>query len=309
MRTILIHSDVKGADMFRKILASEITDFHIALSIEDYKLEDVEVAIIWLQVPKSLSKLPNLKLILSCGSGVDHIINSPYLPHDVPLVRLVDTFLRDHVSNYVVEHVFKHFLPDLSYHDQGSALFSILEIDKQQKPKIGIMGLGLVGTWTAEKLIGIGFDVCGWVRTSRPRTINEVYVGTKELGEFANKCDILVCQLPLTNETRGILNKHLFDLLPKGAYLINVGRGAHLIESDLLSALESGKLSGACLDVFEVEPLPTNHPFHANTKIKITPHIAGYVSPETQAPYAAQIIASYYKDEMAKGTVDYFSLY
>jgi glyoxylate/hydroxypyruvate reductase A len=113
----------------------------------------------------------------------------------------------------------------------------------------------------------------------------------------------------LTKETKGILNIKLFRHLPDGAYLINVGRGAHLIQSDLIRGLEMGKISGACLDVFDVEPLPSDHPFITNPKIKITPHIAGYIGPETQAPYASQIIASYYKNEKTKGEVDYLSLY
>lgn len=307
MRTILIQTDVKGADKFREILSSEISDFLISSSIEEVNLEEVEVVILWLNVPNYLSKLPNLKLLLICGSGIDHMIGSTELPNNIPLIRLVDPFLRNHVSNYVFEHICKHFFPTLNYHNHEGDWSKTLETIK--KPKIGIMGLGLIGESMAEKFVNMGFEVCGWVRTSRHRTIKEVYVGVERLGDFAENSEVIVCQLPLTRETRGILNCHLFDLLPEEAYLINVGRGAHLIEADLLVALESGKLSGACLDVFDVEPLPSEHPFHTHPKIMVTPHIAGYVGPETQAPYAAQIIDRYYRNEKITGMVDYQTYY
>lgn len=309
MRTILIQPDVKGAHKFRDDLAGNLTEFHFALSIEDVDVFDIEIVILWLSVPDFLSRLPNLKLLLTCGSGVDHIINSPDLPHNIPLIRLVDPFLQNHVSEYVVEQISKHFFPEKNYEKGKETVYSFFETSQQKKPKIGIMGLGLVGLPTALKLSNMGFEVCGWVRLSKNRLIKDVYVGNAELEDFAKKSDVIVCQLPLTQETKGILNIKLFRHLPDGAYLINVGRGAHLIQSDLLLGLEMGKISGACLDVFEVEPLPSDHPFITNPKIKITPHIAGYIGPETQAPYASQIIASYYKNEKTKGEVDYLSLY
>lgn len=309
MRTILIQPDVKGVDEFRKILLTNLSDFNVVTSIDDVETHNIEVVIMWFYAPDFLRKLPNLKLILTCGSGVDHIIDSPNLPHNIPLIRLVDPFLRDHVSNYVVEQVFKYLFPEMEHIVQEEVLLKSLETTEYRKPTVGIMGLGLVGSSTAEKLINIGFEVCGWVNSSKPRFLKEVYVGIDELADFAKKCEIIVCQLPLTKKTKGILNSHLFGLLPNGAFLINVGRGAHLVEADLLFALDIGKLSGACLDVFEIEPLPLSHPFHANPKIKITPHIAGYVGPETQAPYATQIIASYYENKNAMGLVDYLSHY
>lgn len=309
MRAILIQPDVRGIDEFIEILSAEITDFHITSSIADVNLHDIEVVIMWLHVPDFLAQLPNLKLLLNCGSGVDHIITSPNLPHNVPLIRLVDPFLQDHVSDYIVEHIFKHFFPDIHQENRVEVLCRFYKTVEWKKPRIGIMGLGMVGSSTAEKLLNMGFEVYGWVKSSKLRSIKEVYVGNTELETFANKSEVIICQLPLTGETKGILNARLFSFLPNGAFLINVGRGEHLNESDLLIALEDGKLSGACLDVLKVKPLPLNHPFQANPKIKITPHIAGYIGPETQAPYAARIISGFYNKETVKGTVNYLSLY
>ena len=303
MKTILIDSDVKEVDQFCKILSSDLDGFKIVSSKDDVKVEDVEVAIIWLTVPKYLDRLVNLKLLLICGSGVDHIINSPDLPSHVPTIRLVDPYLQNRVTNYVLEHLLKQFFPSLVLSFQEDDLKEKLR--KHKKPKVGIMGLGMIGAFMAEKFSEIGFDVCGWVRSTRPRTIDEVYVGEEALKDFAENCEVLVCQLPLTKATYKILNQRLFDFLPNGAYVINVGRGGHLEEEDLLLALDSGKLSGACLDVFEVEPLSSNHMFHSKPKITVTPHIAGYVGADTQAPYAARVILDFYQNKKTVGLVDY----
>lgn len=251
------------------------------LSPEEVIFDHVEVLIIWRAVTDYLVRLQHLRLILICGSGVDHIIDSRDLPHGIPLVRLVDPFLRNRVANYVLAHVCQHFFPairlDSQTQDPGEALKST------KKPQVGIMGLGLIGAFVAAKFLDMGFDVYGWTRTSHPRGIENVHVGSDELGDFARASEVLVCQLPLTSATAGILNQHLFGLLPEGAYLVNVGRGAHLVEADLLLALDTGKLAGAGLDVFLVEPLPAGHPFHVHPKITVTPYIAGYVGYETQA--------------------------
>lgn len=309
MRTILIHPDVKGAEDFREIISNILVDFQVVNSVDQIDISDVEVVIIWLSVPIFLSELINLKLILSCGSGVDQIVTSPTLPRNIPLIRIVDPFLANHVSDYVVEQVLNCFFPEQSREKQTQALCRHLDDIKLSRPKIGILGLGIIGCSTAEKLINMGFEVCGWVRSFKRRSVENVFVGEVGLSGFAANCDVVICHLPLTKETNGILNSYLFSILPNNAFLINVGRGAHLVESDLLVALDAGEISGACLDVFEVEPLSSSHPFHSNLKIKTTPHIAGYVSPETQAPYAAKLISNYYNDEKVTGVVDYSLLY
>lgn len=309
MRTILIQPDVKGVELFRQILQPGLIDFNVATSIEDVKPADIEVVIIWQCVPDFLFKLPNLKLILTCGSGVDHILLSQNLPHYIPNIRLVDPFLKDHVSKYVVEQIVNHLFPQITFSSDYETTSLLLKYIKRKGSKIGIMGLGLIGYSTAVNLIKLGFNVCGWVKSSKPRLLNEVYVGIDSLKAFAKNCDVLVCHLPLTPETKGILNNQLFSFLPNQAYVINVGRGAHLNESDLLHSLKIGKLSGACLDVLEVEPILLNHPFLSCPNIKLTPHIAGYVNPETQAPYCIEVINSYYKSGTIVGMVNYLSHY
>jgi glyoxylate/hydroxypyruvate reductase A len=166
------------------------------------------------------------------------------------------------------------------------------------------MGLGLLGQAVLDRLKHFGFPLAGWNRS--PRTIEGVscYAGTLALPDFLAQTDILVCLLPLTDETRGILNTNLFEALPRGAHLVNVGRGGHLVEADLLEALERGQLSGAMLDVAEQEPLPAGHPFWSHPKILLTPHIASMTTPETAVEFVLDVIDRHRRGETLPGLVD-----
>ncbi len=309
MKTILIQSDVKDAEAFRDYLKLTLTDFNVVTSIKEAELSEIEVVIIWLDIPSFLKSLPNLKLILSCGSGVEHIIDSPYLPPRVPLVRLVDDYLINRVSNYVVEQIIEKYFPHFNIVNIANNQPTIFKEIHQSKIKVGIMGLGLIGSASAIKLKNLGFEVSGWVNTKKKRLIDDVFIGEAELGNFAKKCNVLVCQLPLTRETKGILNIHLFNFLLDESFLINVGRGGHLVESDLILALENNKLSGACLDVLEVEPILLNHPFNKYPNIKVTPHVAGYIGSDTQAPHASKVIKDFFNNYIINGVVNYNTFY
>jgi glyoxylate/hydroxypyruvate reductase A len=309
MKTILIHPDVKGLEEFRNILSNSLHHYNITSSIEEAELSNIEVIIIWRIVPAYLSHLPNLKLILSCGSGIDHLSDLSGIPKHLPLVRLVDPYLRNRVSDYVLQQILEKYFPNLSQIDLVKAQKEIYEAVQESKLHVGIMGLGLIGSSIVQKLKDFGFQVSGWANTQKKRVVSEVYIGKGELNVFAQQTNILVCQLPLTQETKGILNINLFKHLPDGAFLINVGRGEHLVASDLILGLKNGKLSGACLDVLSIQPLALNHPFNTIPNIKVTPHIAGYIGPDTQAPYACEVIESYFKNKKVEGIVNYKAMY
>lgn len=309
MKTILIEPSVKGAKEFCEYLKSASAEFNVITSIIEAELSEIEVVIIWLEIPKFLLSLTNLKLILCCGSGVEHIIDSPYLPRRIPLVRLVDDYLKNRVSNYVVESILVKYFPEIDQNNFTNNQQEIIKEIQKNKIRVGIMGLGLIGSASAVKLLKFGFDVSGWVNTKKERVIDDIYIGKPELSNFAKKCNTIVCQLPLTKETNGILNLELFNTLPESSFLVNVGRGGHLVESDLIIALENKKLSGACLDVLEEVPISITHPFKNYSNIKITPHVAGYVGSDTQAPYALKVIKDFYNNNMIKGIVNYSKLY
>lgn len=304
MRTILIQKDVKDFEGFKKILETNLENFKVITTLNDDDLSNIEVVIFWHQFPQFLSSLPALKLVLICGSGIDHILKSYFIPPAITFVRLVDNYLRERVSEYVIEEIITYYSQKSNYINDKEDLIDYLQNNIHVKPKIGIMGMGLIGSLTAEKLLKIGFEVCCWVNSHKLRSLSEVYIGPSQLEAFARQCNIIVCHLPLTKETKNILNSDLFSKLKSEAFLINVGRGDHLNESDLIEAISVGNLAGACLDVLSVEPLNSDHQLYNHNKIKITPHIAGYVSHETQAPYAAEIICNFYRNQIIDGTVN-----
>jgi glyoxylate/hydroxypyruvate reductase A len=245
---------------------------------------EIEYALVWRAPPGFLASLPRLRLILSLGAGVDHLLGDPDLPRNVPFVRLIDPYLSDAMSEYVALQVLRLHRQDLDYRAQQEAR-EWRELDQKnagERP-LGILGFGEIGQAAARKLAALGFPVAGWTR--RPREVDgfRTYSGAGGLAEILAGSEILVCLLPLTAETEGILCARTFAALPKGAGLVNAGRGAHLVEADLIPALDAGQLSAAALDVFREEPLPPEHPFWRHPRILVTPHIAGSTNPETAA--------------------------
>lgn len=308
LKTIVLHPGIMDVENFRETISSQTPDFGVEVFSDSVNPQAVEIVILWLDVMDCIGYFPNLKLILVCGSGIDRVIKMASLPKNIPLVRVIDLTLQDHVSDYVVMAVLNHTRSWNHYMNLQHRKH--WEFDKyyRTKPMIGIMGLGAMGDAAAKKLLAMDFKVCGWVRGAHARTLSNVYQGRENLDKFAKQCEIIVCMLPLTPETKGILNNSLFNTLPKGAYLINIGRGSHLNEDDLIAALDSDQLSGACLDVFESEPLPDNHPFWTHPKITITPHIAGVLLAEEQAIQAAKLINQFYNLTL-KDVVDYHAGY
>jgi len=245
---------------------------------DKFKPEDVEFAAVWKHTPGSLNRFKNLKVIFSLGAGVDHVLRDADLP-DVPLVRLVDADLRDRMSEWVVLHVLLHHRQQRMYDFQQYE--KLWEDDRFQPAardvRVGMMGLGVLGQDAAKKLQAIGFDVAGWSRSAKQIEGLECYAGADGLAEFLARTDILVSLLPLTPDTRGVLNRALFEQLAKdgrlgGAILLNAGRGGLQVEADIVACLDDGTLRAATLDVFEVEPLPADSPLWHHPQVTITPH-------------------------------------
>src|SRR5271155_828827 len=246
---------------------------------------EIEYALVWRPAPGLLASLPNLKLILSLGAGIDHILGDPLLPRAVPIVRLVDPYLIAAMSEYVVLQVLRLHRHDLDYRAQQQAgIWRELPQKNAGEKTVGILGFGEIGQDAGRKLKGLGFPVSGWGRRERTVPGFATFAGMDGLLQLLVQTEILVCLLPLTPETRGILSARTFAALPRGAGLVNAGRGGHLVEEDLIPALASGQLSAAALDVFGEEPLPPGHPFWPHPRILVTPHIAGTTNPQTAAP-------------------------
>jgi glyoxylate/hydroxypyruvate reductase A len=263
-------------------------DLEVYPEVKDPK--KVEFALSWKHPHGVFRDYPNLKVIASMGAGIDHIISDNEIPQDILITRLVDEQLTKDMSVFVLALVLEH-LRNLSQH-HCSKEWKPTAYLRPEDVQVGIMGMGILGVGVAEKLIQNKFNVTGWSRTSKEILGVTKYHGDDQLQDFLTDSKVLVNLLPLTSRTRNILNKHLFEKLPQNAYVINVARGEHLVEDDLLEVINNGHLSGAALDVFRQEPLPEGHPFWSNEKIKISPHIASTTHIESAIP---QILDNYRK--------------
>lgn len=261
----------------------------------DYK-DRVNFAVCWNQPKHVLNEYPNLKSVSSLGAGVNHLLNDKDLPNSVKICRLITSSLKEQMAEYVLNAITNYRLHIHSYQKQKEKGFwdPHSPIPKKYAP-VGIMGLGEMGTAVAEHLVKLGYSVSGWSRSKKEINGVKSFVGMKELNDFLSSTKIVVCLLPLTEDTEGILDLDLFKKLKKPGYLINVGRGDHLVEEDLIYALDTDLLDGACLDVFETEPLPENYSLWNREKVMITPHIAAI----TPAKEAAKVIVENYKRSLS----------
>jgi glyoxylate/hydroxypyruvate reductase len=251
----------------------------------------IEYALVWQPEAGLLARLPNLKLIASLAAGVDHILRDRTVPRALPIMRLVDPYMTQAMSEYVALQVLRLHRQDFDYrtHQAAAEWHEHNQKNAAERP-IGILGFGQLGQDAGRKLQALGFEVAGWSRSAKAIPGFTTYAGAAELDALLARSEILVSLLPSTPETEGILNAGLFARLPRGAGLVNAGRGRHLVEEDLLAALASGQISAAALDVFREEPLPAAHPFWRHPRIIVTPHVAAETHPSTAAAMIAAAI-------------------
>lgn len=251
---------------------------------ESGPVEEIDYVLAWHHVPGSLRAFPRLKAIFSLGAGVEKLLRDRELPEGVPIVRMVDPSLTAGMTEYVLLHVLRYHrrMPELEAL-QRRAEWVELEAPPASELRVGILGLGVLGSDAAAKLAALGYQVAGW--SLNPKTIPgvESFAGEKGLEPMLARSDILVCLLPLTAATQGILNARTLAALPRGARLINAARGGHVVETDLLAALDTGQIAHATLDVVSEEPLPASHPFWRHPQVTLTPHIASLTWPPTAA--------------------------
>ena len=265
---------------------------------------EVRYLVAWVPPDDIAATFPNLELVFSVGAGVDQF-DATKLPPHIPLVRMLEPGIAETMVEYVTMAVLALHRDLLDFiSQQKQQVWREIRITPAKRRRVGVMGLGQLGQAVLERLEAFGFPRLGWNRS--PREIKGVtcYAGIDTLPDFLAQTDILVCLLPLTDETRGILNADLFARLPRGASLVNVGRGPHLVEADVLAALDSGVLSGAVLDVTDPEPLPAGHPFWSHPRILLTPHNASMTTPDTAVDYVLDVIARHRRGEDLPGLVD-----
>jgi glyoxylate/hydroxypyruvate reductase A len=292
-------------ERFRRLLPDRPT---VVLG-EPIDREAVNYVATWGPKPGSLDGLPNLNVLFSLGAGVDHLMRYPGLPK-VPIVRVAQDDLTDRMSEYVVMHCLMHLRDQRRYDAQQQQK---IWADDRHPPKaaevrVGILGYGVLGKDAAKKLKAMGFDVAAYSRTAKPGGDIRVFSGA-ELDAFLSRTDILVSLIPLTPDTRGMLNSSLFQKLARngrlgGPVLINAGRGGLQVEADILSSLGDGTLKAAVLDVFETEPLPAESPLWAHPAVTISPHNAAVSEPEATACYIVEQIRRFERGDPLQNVVD-----
>jgi glyoxylate/hydroxypyruvate reductase len=251
-------------------------------------MADIGYAFVWRPPQGLLSGLPNLKAILNIGAGVDALLADPALPR-VPVARAAHPDLTRRVVGYVVLHVLAHHNRTWIYRSQQERrIWKEHPHPSAGDVAVGIMGMGVIGREAAAVLARLGFRVAGWSRTAKPASEVEGYHGDAQLDAFLARTEILVCLLPLTPATEGLLDVGLFRKLRRdgpagGAFLVNAARGRVQVDAGILTALDEGTLSAATLDVFPEEPLASSSPLWSHPNVMITPHVAGDISPQAFA--------------------------
>ncbi len=295
---ILYCSNWGAPDQWRDAFHAEDPTLEFRVWPDEGPKEEIDYILAWHHEPGILRQYPKLKAIFSLGAGVEKLLLDTQLPPGIPIVRMVDHALTVCMTEYVVLHVLRYHrrLPELEAL-QRRAEWNELESPPAWERKIGILGLGVLGGDAAEKLAMLGFDVAGW--SNSPKAIPGVksLTGEKGLADVLARSEILVCLLPLTGATRGILNTKAFGRMRRGAFLINAARGGHVVEDDLLSALDAGQIAHATLDVVSQEPLPPTHPFWRHPRVTLTPHNASLTWPPTAVKH---IVANIRRHEAGK---------
>ena len=263
-----------------------------------------EHAVVWAPPQQFIDEQVGLKALFNIGAGVDALLQLR-LPAGLQVVRLDDAGMSVQMAEYVTHAVIRHFREFDGYAaDSASGKWSYRKPRSRADFAVGVMGLGVLGARVAQALRVFDYPVNGYSRS--PKQIEGVrcFAGREQLGDFLQASRILVNLMPLTPETENMLNRETLSQLPRGAYLINVARGRHLVDEDLISLIDSGQLAGATLDVFRTEPLPADHRFWRHPKITVTPHTsARTLRDESIAQIAAKILAVQ-RGAAVRGVVD-----
>jgi glyoxylate/hydroxypyruvate reductase A len=287
---VVFYSAFDDPVAWRRALLAELPDLDFRVAPEVGEPDDVRYVLAWKPPPGFFAPFRNLKLVVNLGSGVDSLVGRDDLP-EVPISRLSDAGMVSLMTSYVLFAVIR-YARDFHHFEraQRRGEWNYIHPRALGTFRVGVLGLGQLGGAAARALAGVGFNVRGWSRT--PRSIEGVkcVAGLDSLDGFLAETDILAIMLPITPETRGLLDGRRLGLLPQGAKLINVSRGAVVDEPALITALRSGRIGEATLDVFAVEPLPAGHPLWTMENVLITPHLASITVPEDAARDVAESI-------------------
>ena len=301
---LLYKADPVRGEHWRRLFAEHAPDIEWRAWPDIGDPRDIQYLAAW-QAPDDVETLlPNLQVLFALSAGVDQL-DLGRLPTRLPVVRLLDPGISQGMCEYASFAVLSLHRDMLRYRQQqAERCWQAHRLVLAGQRRVGVMGLGLQARQILATLKTFGFALSGWARSEHHIEGVACFAGDEQLPAFLGQCEIVLCVLPLTEQTRGILNHQLFQHLPKGAALVNMGRGGHLVEADLLEALADGQLSAAVLDVLEQEPAPTDHPFWHHPHILLTPHIAAMTQPESAFGVLLENIRRHQRGESMLGLVD-----
>lgn len=298
--SVLFYSEGDDPAPWREVFAEAFPQLTFEVWPDVKDIQTVRYALVWNPPSGLLQTLPNLRAILALGAGVDALLADSTTPQ-VPVVRLLDAGLAPQMAEYAVYAVlyFHRRMRDYRELQQHRTWNPLAPVPAGQWP-VGVMGTGVIGGLIAKHLVALGYPVRGWSRGGTSIEGVEIFAGEGRFESFLSHSRVVVNVLPLTPETTGVLNASTFAAMPRGSYVVNIGRGGHLVEPDLLAALDSGQIAGAMLDVFNEEPLPKSHPLWTHPAVVVTPHIAGVT---IAAEAEAQVIANVRRMEQGEQPV------
>jgi glyoxylate/hydroxypyruvate reductase A len=306
MKTALLYKsgEVKRGERWAKLFAERAPDIEFRVWPDAGDARDIRYMAAWTPPPDLATSYPNLEVVFSVGAGVDQLDFATFPAH-LAVVRMVEPGIAKAMAEYVSMAVLMLHREAITYGDQQRArVWKAHEQRAAATRRVGVLGLGMLGQAVLAALAPFGFPLSGWSRSPHRIEGVQCYAGVEQRDAFLGQCDILICLLPLTPETRGILSAPLFAKLPAGAAIINIGRGGHLVDRDLIAALDRGHLSAAILDVFEHEPLPKDHPFWSHPRIFMTPHVASITQPDDAFEVLLGNIRRHQRGEPMVGLVD-----
>jgi glyoxylate/hydroxypyruvate reductase len=305
MKKVVIRVDPERRQWWKETMIKLLPGYDVLLWDEDnFDKRDIGYAIVWAPPAGALASLPNLECVLSVGAGISHITDDPTFPKNVPIIRTTGEALRQRMCEYISLHVLRihRRLPEIERAAKDREWRQFVE-PVASNVMVGIMGVGNLGAAVGSTLRGLGYQVRGLSRRGRPLDGIEIFKNNR-MSEFLKDTNILVSMLPGTDETKNIIDAKTISQLPAGSWIINVGRGNQVVDSDLINGLDTGQLGGAVLDVFRKEPLPRDHPFWRHPKILITCHTASAIEPAVGGKIIADNLIAFAEGQKIPDLVD-----
>ncbi|GAA5236784.1 glyoxylate/hydroxypyruvate reductase A [Verticiella sediminum] len=305
MRILLAMNGDAGLSRWIEAFRKALPEAEVSTWQADGPALGADVAIVWHPPAELFVRETGLRAVFNLGAGVDGLLKIPTLPSTLPVIRLEDAGMTVQMAEYALHALWEASRSFASYRQaQGEHEWRMLPVTRRHEWPVGVLGMGKVGARVAQAVAEFEYPVAGWSRGGHGLPGIEDFAGAQALDAFLARTRVLINALPLTPDTRDILNRDTFAKLLPGAYVVNVGRGEHLVEEDLLAALASGHVAGATLDVFRTEPLPQEHPFWSHPAITITPHTAARTLRTESVKQIADKIRQLAKGESVSGVVD-----